>query len=71
MHGSQYQLFPKRQILHAFILKECAYDNLKFDENGREISKWVENTEENGEIARHEQFLLFPPCFQKTCPADT
>ena len=26
---------------------------------------------EKGEIARYEQFLLFPQCFQKTCPADT
>ena len=24
-----------------------------------------------GEIARYEQFLLFPLCFQKTCTADT
>ena len=24
-----------------------------------------------GEIARHEQFLLFPQCFQKTRTADT
>ena len=24
-----------------------------------------------GEIARYEQFLLFPQCFQKTCAADT
>ena len=24
-----------------------------------------------GEIARYEQFLLFPQCFQKTCMADT
>ena len=24
-----------------------------------------------GEIARYEQFLLFPPCFQKTSTADT
>ena len=24
-----------------------------------------------GEIARYEQFLLFPQCFQKTCTADT
>ena len=23
-----------------------------------------------GEIARHEQFLLFPQCFQKICAAD-
>ena len=31
----------------------------------------VENTVEKGEIARYKQFLLFPQCFQKTCPADT
>ena len=33
--------------------------------------KQVENTVEKGEIARYEQFLLFPPCFQKNCIADT
>ena len=33
--------------------------------------KWVENTVGGkGEIARFEQFLLFPQCFQKTCSAD-
>ena len=34
-------------------------------------SKRVENTVGKGEIARYDQFLLFPHCFQKTCPADT
>ena len=24
----------------------------------------------NGEIARYEQFLIFPQCFLKTCSAD-
>ena len=33
--------------------------------------KRVENTVGKGEIARYEQFLLFPQCFQKTCTADT
>ena len=42
-----------------------------FDENGRKFSKRVENTEGTGEIARHEQFLLFPQCFLKTCTAVT
>ena len=28
--------------------------------------KRVENTVGKGEIARYEQFLLFPQCFQKT-----
>ena len=31
------------------------------------LSKWVENTVGKGEIARYEQFLLFPLCFQKAC----
>ena len=31
----------------------------------------VENTVGKGEIARYEQFLLFPQCFQKACTADT
>ena len=42
-------------------------DNFKFDENGRKLSKWVENTVGKGEIAHYEHFLLFPQCFQKAC----
>ena len=41
-----------------------------FDENGRKLSKRVENTVGKGEIARYEQFLLFPQCIQKTSSAD-
>ena len=48
-------------------LKKFADDNFKFDENGRKVSKWVENTVGKEEIARYEQFLLFPQCFQKAC----
>ena len=48
-------------------MKEFADDNFKLDENGRKLSKWVENTVGKGEIARYEQFLLFPQCFQKAC----
>ena len=33
--------------------------------------KKVEHTVGKGEIARYEQFLLFPQCFQKTCTANT
>ena len=36
----------------------------------KKFSKQVENTVEKGEIARYEQFLLFPQCFQKTSTAD-
>ena len=39
----------------------------RFDENGRKLSKQVENTVGKGEIACYEQFLLFPQCFQKAC----
>ena len=63
--------FPKQQILDTSKLKEFADDNFEFDENGRKLSIRVENTEGKVEIARNEQFLLFPQCFQKTCTADT
>ena len=33
----------------------------------KKLSKQVENTVGKGEIARYEQFLLFPHCFQKAC----
>ena len=62
--------FPKRRILDSSKLEGFADDNFKFDNNGRNFSKWVENTAGKGEIARNEQFLLFPQCFQKTCSAD-
>ena len=58
-------------ILDSSKLKEFADENLKFDKNGRKFSKWVENTVGKGEIARNEQFLLFPQSFQKPCTADT
>ena len=58
---------PDNKILDSFKLKEFADDNFKFDENGRKLSKRVENTVGKGEIARYKQFLLFPQCFQKAC----
>ena len=65
------QPFPKQQILDSSKLKEFADDIFKFAENQRQFFKWVENTVGKGEIARYEQFLLFPQCFQKTCPPGT
>ena len=44
-------------------LKEFSDNNFKFDENGRKLSKQVENSVGKGEIARSEQFLLFPQSF--------
>ena len=55
----------RRQILDSSKLKMFADDNFKFDENGRKLSKQIENTVGKGEIARYEQFLLFPQCFQE------
>ena len=37
-----------------------ADDNFKIDENGRKLSKRVENTVGKGEIAGYEHFFLFP-----------
>ena len=43
-------------------LKEFADDNSILNENGKKLSKWVENTVANGEIAHYEQF---PTVFSK------
>ena len=56
----------RRQILDSSELKDSADDNFKFDKK-KKLSKRVENTVGKGEIARYEQFLLFPQCFQKAC----
>ena len=59
------------KILDSSKLKEFADNNFKFDKNVTKFSGRVENTVGRGEIARNEQFLLFPQCFQKTCTAHT
>ena len=61
--------FPKDILLDCFQIKELADDNFKYDENDGNFFKQLENTVGKGEIARYEQFLLFPQCFQKTCTA--
>ena len=70
-HTVPIQPFPKQQLLDSAELEDFADDNFKFYENGRKFSRRVENTVEKGEIARNEQFLLFPLCFQKTCTVYT
>ena len=47
--------------------KSVANKNMmsKIWKNGVQLSDWVENNVEKGEIACYEQFLLFPQCFQK------
>ena len=53
------------KILDRSNLKQSADNNFKFHENSRKFSKRVQNTGDKGEIARYEQSLLFPQCFQK------
>ena len=60
-------IITRQHILDSSKLKEFADDNFKFDQNGRKLSKRVENAVGTGEIACYEQFLLFPQCFQKAC----
>ena len=65
LYKKEAEPFPKQQILDTSKLKEFADNSFKFDENGRKLPKRVENTVGKGEIARNEQFLLFPQCFQR------
>ena len=58
-------------FLDSSKLKGFADDNFTLEESGRQFSKQVGNTVGIGEIARHEQFLHFPRCLQKTSSADT
>ena len=59
------------KFLDSSKVKDFADDKFKLSENGGQFSKRVENTVGKGEIARNEQFLFFPQCFQKTSTADT
>ena len=52
--------FPKRQILDPSKLKEFSDDNSKFDEQGKKLSKRIENTVGKGEIAHYNQLVQIP-----------
>ena len=64
---SKFNPLPDDKTLDRSKLKHSADNNFKFDDNSRKISKQVEKTAGKGEIARYEQFLLFPQFFQKAC----
>ena len=66
-HSVLYQLTHNQTTNFRLFQTERVDFNFKFDENGRKLSKQVENTVGKGEIAHYEQFLLFPQCFQKAC----
>ena len=61
----EFNSLPNDNILDLSKLKEFAYDSFKFNENGRKFSKRVENTVGKGDIARYQQFLLFPTVFSR------
>ena len=63
MLNSALILFQTSFFFGSSKLKEFADDKFKFDQNGEKFSRMVENAAGNGEIARYEQFLLFPQCF--------
>ena len=44
--------------------KDFADNDFKFEEIGRNFSKWLENMVGKEKIARYKQFLLFPQCFK-------
>ena len=58
-------------MLDSSKLKEFVDNNFNIDENGGKFFKRVKNTVGKGEVARYEQFLLFPQCFRETCTEDT
>ena len=62
---ARFNPLPDNKILDWSKLKQIADDNLEFDVNRRKFSKLRQNTVGKGQIARYEQFLLFPQCFQK------
>ena len=58
-----YKPITRQQILDSSKLKEFADDNFKFDENGRKLSKWVENTVGRNCLLRANS--PFPTVFSK------
>ena len=62
--GCFFNSLPNDKILDRSKLNEFADHYFRFGEK-KKISKRVENTAGNGEIARYEQFLLFLQCFKR------
>ena len=70
MHQENVSTLSQMTNFRLFKLKVFADDNFELHQNSRKFSKRVENTVGKEEIARFEQFLIFPQCFQKTHTAD-
>ena len=63
--SNYYQPITRWQILDSSKLTEFADDYFKLDENGRKLSKQVENTVGKGKIARYEPISPFPSVFKR------
>ena len=57
--------FPKQQISDSSKLKEFADDNFKVDENGRKLSKQVENTGEMEKLLITSNFFFSHSVFKR------
>ena len=55
----------RQQILDSSKLKKFEDDNFKFDENGRKLSKWVENTVGKGELLVTSNFSFSHSVFKR------
>ena len=56
---------------YAFqIQQQLKIRSQNYEQMGIQLADWVENIVGKGEIARYEQFLLFPQCFQKLSVVD-
>ena len=55
--------FPNDRFWTLPNLKSLQTTILNLNSNGRMFSKWVQDAVGKGDIARYEQFLLFPPSF--------
>ena len=58
---TNFGLFQKESFQTAIL------NLIKKKKKNSKFPTWVENTVDTGEIARYEQFLLYPQCFQKAC----
>ena len=59
-YSSAILTFFQTTNFRLFQIERVCRRQFKFDENDRKFSKSLENTEGKVEIARNEQFLLFP-----------
>ena len=64
LHTVRYLTNYQMTNFRLFQTEEFADDNFKFDENGRKLSKRVENTVGKGKIARYDSKGLFPRDFK-------